>query len=138
MTGIAATRDALEEALDDMPRFPIVVTSQHVPPSLNMMFRNVTGKGRVKTQRYREWCAAAGWDANGKGQCMGPFKLVLTLSTHSRRSNADLDNRIKPVLDLLVTHKVIEDDNRCEAIHASWGPLPAGTAFRAEIWPVRA
>ncbi len=118
--------------------FPIVVESQHKPPSINEMFRNVPGRGRAKTQRYREWCAAAGWDANGVGQCMGPFKLVLIISTEKRRANADLDNRIKPVLDLLVTHKVVEDDRHCEAIHAQWGVTKPGIAFRAEVWPVRA
>lgn len=118
--------------------FPIVIESIHKPPSLNNMFTNIAGRGRIKTQRYREWCAAAGWDANGKGTCSGPFSLVLVLSAASRRANSDLDNRIKPVLDLLVTHGIVDDDKRCEAIHASWGSTRPGIAFRAEIWPVSA
>jgi Holliday junction resolvase RusA-like endonuclease len=119
-----------------MMPYPLVVESEHFPPSLNNMFANVAKVGRVKSKRYKTWIAAAGWDANGKGTCSGPFKLVLTLSTHHRRSNADLDNRIKPVLDLLVTHGIIDGDEKCEAIHASWGNV-LGKAFRAEIWPVR-
>lgn len=133
--------------------YPLVVESEHFPPSLNNMFTNRMEKpnavraatspqgkkpkfGRQKSKRYNSWLNAAGWDANGKGTCSGPFKLVLTLSTEHRRSNADLDNRIKPVLDLLVTHGIVDGDQHCEAIHASWGNV-IGKAFRAEVWPVR-
>ncbi len=117
--------------------YPIVIESAHMPPPLHAMFLNLTRGKRVKTQRYRTWIAAAGWDCNGKGRCSGPFKLVVTYSTEKRRSNADLDNRIKPTLDLLTTQGLIDDDKHCEAIHASWGICREGIAFRAEIWPVR-
>lgn len=118
--------------------FPIVIESPHKPPSTNNMFANVAGRGRIKSKEYNMWVNAAGWDCKRKGQCMGPFTLTVSFNTAWRRPNADLDNRIKPILDLLVAHEVVEDDNRCEAIHASWQALPAGIAFRAEVWPVRA
>ena len=134
---VVGTDPRFKNVNEPMP-YPIVVTSRHFPPSTNTMFRNVNGKGRVKTERYRTWTSAAGWDANGKGTCSGPFKLIVAYSTEHRRSNMDLDNRLKAVLDLLVTHGIVDDDSKCEAIHASWQVIPDGKAFRAEIWPVRA
>lgn len=99
----------------------IVICSTHIPPSVNAMYRNVTGKGRVKTERYKIWQSAAGWDFNGKGKVKGKFHLRVVVSRKNTRSNSDIDNRIKPILDLLQKHNVIENDSLADSIHIQWG-----------------
>ncbi len=100
----------------------INIQSEHFPPSVNVLFRNVPGKGRVRTKRYKDWAAASGWDCNGKGSIAGAFTISIILSRKKRRKNADLDNHgTKAILDLLVTHKVIEDDCLAEKISIEWG-----------------
>jgi hypothetical protein len=34
----------------------------YMPPSVNTIYANVPGKGRVKSARYKTWLKAAGWD----------------------------------------------------------------------------
>jgi Holliday junction resolvase RusA-like endonuclease len=100
----------------------IKIESTYFPPSTNSLFANVAGRGRVRTKRYREWAAAAGWDLQGKGSIPGPFVIDIILSRKKRRSNADLDNHgTKAILDLLVSHKIIEDDSLAEKISIEWG-----------------
>lgn len=113
----------------------IVIESQHPPLSLNLMFRNVSGRGRVKTKRYKEWLQAAGWDFNGKGSHKGPFMLVAVINPKHRRKGSDLDNRLKCCLDALKTHGIIEDDSLCEEIHVRYGSC--SKAFRLEVWEPR-
>ena len=31
------------------------------PPSVNALFANVAGEGRVRSARYKQWATAAGW-----------------------------------------------------------------------------
>ena len=112
----------------------ITITSPHVPPSVNSMFRNVAGKGRVRTQRYRDWAAAAGWDCNGKGKIEGEFDFRLIVSRAKSRKNSDLDNRIKPVMDLLQTHGIIENDSLCQSIQVAYGDCEG---FCVEVSPAK-
>lgn len=111
----------------------VTIQSSYFPPSVNSLFANVAGRGRIRTKRYKEWAAAAGWDVNGKGSIPGPFSIDIILSRKKRRKNADLDNHgTKAILDLLVTHKVIEDDSLAERITIEWGDCEG---WYAEIRP---
>ena len=87
-----------------------------LPPSVNAMYRNVPGVGRVKTSDYKAWerkaCAAltfASWDMPGR-----PYNVTLRFNVNHQ---SDIDNRVKPVLDLLVKHKVIDGDQWVNALH---------------------
>lgn len=87
------------------------ITFQHVPPSTNGLYANVPGRGRVKSDRYRTWANAAGWDL---AQYKGPRfdgAVNLTITIGKLPSNADVSNRIKALEDLLVTHKIIAGDS---------------------------
>lgn len=87
------------------------------PPSVNNLFRNVPGKGRVKTKRYSIWMRAAQWDVILDGNkpmqietLTGPVEISIELG----KSRGDIDNRIKGILDLLVYTHVIRDDSQVQ------------------------
>lgn len=96
------------------------------PPSVNMIFRNVPGKGRVKTRRYQTWARVgqteimiqrAKWPVK---HIAGPVHVAITVQRPDRRKR-DLDNLLKAPLDLLVDMKVIDDDSKIESLSVRWG-----------------
>lgn len=80
-----------------------------VPPSLNMCFRNVPGRGRVRTAEYRAWQEEAGYllASQRPGSILGPYHVIIRLP---ERLAGDIDNRPKAILDLMVKHKITSDD----------------------------
>ena len=98
-----------------------------VPPSVNGMFANVPGKGRIKSRDYKSWIRAAGWGvaaaANWQAdkRPFGPgFTVTLFLPLTMR---GELDDRLKPVLDRLVRRRVRVDDrhaSQVKAVKATW------------------
>ena len=82
------------------------------PPSVNALYRNVVGKGRAKTKLYKTWIKAAGWELDSQGAVAisGPVSIDIAVSEVGGPKTEDLDNKAKAILDLLVTHKVIEGD----------------------------
>lgn len=78
------------------------------PPSVNNLFTNVPGRGRVKSRRYRQWLKAAGWELQGQRplKIAGPFEVEIQVPP----TRGDLDNYTKAVIDLLVRHGVVEGD----------------------------
>lgn len=91
-----------------------------VPPSSNHLFANIPGKGRVKTSAYRGWIKEAGWALQSQRheEVAGPVKVSIAVRRTSGR--ADIDNRIKALLDLLVRHRVIGDDRMVEELYIRW------------------
>ena len=94
------------------------------PPSANNLFVNRRGGGRAKSAEYTDWLLSAGWHLRlQKPQPIhGHVAILAGLERDDARS--DLDNRLKAPLDLLVKHRVIEDDRHVLALAAAW--LPAG------------
>lgn len=83
-----------------------------IPPSVNACYGNNKG-GRHKTKRYKEWCAVASREliVQKRNQFIaGPFVCQIVIDIKKWRKNADIDNRIKPTLDLLQTLGFIADD----------------------------
>lgn len=95
-----------------------------LPPSVNSLFTNVTGKGRVRTDRYRVWANAMGWQL--KAQRPEPVKGHIALEIVCVRKDnrkRDLSNFIKALEDLLVTHGVIEDDAKVDDLRIRYGAV---------------
>src|SRR4029077_20780398 len=88
-----------------------------VPPSINNAFAN-TGDGRVIARHYASWRRAAGWTMQTAQapRVSGPFVVDLDFW---RGMAGDLDNRVKPLLDLLVAHAVTDDDRACDELHVT-------------------
>jgi Holliday junction resolvase RusA-like endonuclease len=78
------------------------------PPSLNGLFRNIPKRGRVKTKKYKAWIKQAGWELvmQRPSAVSGPYDLAIVVP----KTRGDLDNYGKAISDLLVTHKLIDDD----------------------------
>lgn len=92
-----------------------------VPPSVNVLYRNVPGRGRVKTKAYGDWFAAAYRDLRQQCWDRVPGKVVVSMKVCRLGPLADLDNRIKATLDLLVKVKLMDDDRHVVGITACWG-----------------
>lgn len=127
---------AAKEALARGQQNPASITfwTRHIPPGVNNLYANVAGRGRVRSERYREWAVAAGWDANGLGHISGPFTVSIVLCESVRRKNVDLDGKAKATLDLLVTHHIVDDDSLCQELHMAWSEAAGG--MRVTIKPV--
>lgn len=83
-----------------------------VPPSVNGMYRNVAGVGRVKTTDYKNWITHAGTLLNiARPVPFGKARVQIGIMI-PEKTRGDLDNRVKAIQDLFVAHKVIEDDTQ--------------------------
>lgn len=80
-----------------------------VPPSTNSLFFNVKGRGRVKSTKYRAWIKAEllALIAQRAKPVTERASVAITIPKITR---GDADNRIKPVLDLLVRAGILTDD----------------------------
>lgn len=98
------------------------------PPSVNGLFFNAP-KGRRKTIAYRNWLDAAGWQIveQGRHSVHGYVSVSVALVKPDKRKR-DLDNLMKPVLDLLVEMGVIDDDSLVKRISVQWADSGPGCA----------
>lgn len=94
-----------------------------LPPSDNNAYVNVPKRGRVKSQRYRDWEADAGFylmqQTVPKGTIVGAYTLEIKVPEKMR---GDVRGRIKLPEDLLVNLGVTPDDRfafkvSCERSH---------------------
>lgn len=97
-----------------------------MPPSVNSLYRNVPGAGRVKTKEYKTWAHEAQWmlvaqrNQKGKHRCIeGPVEVHVRAYRPGNKRR-DLDNILKALLDLLTNSKTIQDDSQVVAIRAAW------------------
>jgi crossover junction endodeoxyribonuclease RusA len=84
------------------------------PPSTNNLFLT-RGRRRVRSPRYRAWLKTAGWEllAQRQGCIGGPWEAHIVLPNTLR---GDTDNYSKALLDLLVKHRVVDDDRYCRRL----------------------
>ena len=94
-----------------------------VPPSANNLFAHGM-HGRFKTPAYKAWLTLAGHEINRQKPPRVAGAYALTLRFGRTRKRRDLDNCIKPVSDLLVSHSIVSDDALCREISACWVAEP--------------
>lgn len=96
------------------------------PPSTNTLYRNVRRVGRVKTDKYKAWIIKAGWKLKkslSEGKGISPVKGRVSVSISILRPDnrkRDIDNLAKAAIDLLVNHKVIDDDRNIQQLTIAW------------------
>lgn len=133
-TNSEAGRGARVHPAGGVPAPSAVTLEIPCPPSVNEMFRNVRGKGRVKTRAYVDWLGYAGWELRRQRPASVPGRVLILLSVERGSATADIDNRVKAIFDLLVTHGAIEDDRFVVGFAVAWAP-PANRLARVLILP---
>lgn len=104
-----------------------------LPPSANALWL-MRGRKRVMAPAYREWRALAGaqleaqmpTQARARPMIQAPLGVDIGLPLKLR---GDIDNRIKPLLDLLVTHDVMDDDRHVAQLFVARRVVDPGTAI---------
>lgn len=116
---------------------PVPVTfTVPVPPSVNECFRNLAGRGRVKTLKYDNWRAHAVTSIRGQHVIPVAGRVLVIFGVERSSNSADIDNRIKAMLDAIVEAKVIEDDSLVTGFAAAWLPATNGLAH-VQIMPAQ-
>lgn len=104
------------------------------PPSSNSLFANKQSGGRHITEAYEAWKVEAGWLI--KQARLKPIKGQVNISlTVEDRGHRDLSNAgLKSIEDLLVTHGLIEGDDRryVWGITLGWSEEVKGVAVLVE------
>jgi Holliday junction resolvase RusA-like endonuclease len=105
-----------------------------IPPSVNSIYRvsRRNGKRIYKSARVISWIEEAGIAMRGIAKIDGPVSIDIICGEIGARRNRDLDNVIKPIIDLIVQHRVIVDDSAriVRTISARWEPAQSGALVR--------
>ena len=94
--------------------------------------RRKTKAGVAKSPVYDKWIKRADAMLLELDQLKGvkPIPGKFTALIVVRRSNLDLDNNAKCVLDFLQSRNFIVNDKFCEEVTLRWGDAPAGCRVR--------
>lgn len=108
------------------------------PPSANRIWRSTPGSTQPRrSKEYLTWLNEAGWmirEQMARGDCEKVSGRVVVLIGVERESlNADIDNRCKAMLDLLVKQKVIDDDRYVTGVALAWMPRGAKKAPQCRV-----
>lgn len=103
-----------------------------LPPSANRLWVRAQ-KGMRRSDEYTAWLLEAGWTAKTQhpGKVDGPFKVSIHATRPDKRRR-DLDNIIKPTLDLMQHPAIVEDDSDCEQVSARWVTAGEGVTIIIE------
>ena len=89
------------------------------PPSANRMWRAVRGRTILSKQGREYYDGATALAAQRCGETMlGPLSVTLMVTPPDRRRR-DLDNTLKPILDLGTKAGIWGDDSQVVEIHAT-------------------
>lgn len=122
------TRPEVESLSIDLP----------FPPSMNRLWRSTKSGKHYRSPRYQTWFQAAGIEINRQrpGKVSGAFSVLLQLGRPDRRKR-DLDNLMKPVLDLLQHYGVIDDDGLAQHVSIHWSDTIKGAHVVLSKWGTR-
>ena len=91
------------------------------PVSVNAMYRNVRGKGRVKTRKYSDWIFVACLKHGSRDIERVPGKICIHIEVkRPDKRKRDIDNLAKGVLDFLTLQQIIDDDRNVEKVIIEW------------------
>lgn len=117
----------------DLPQLRLIVP---IPPSTNNLYTNAAtgrsyGRTRVKGEKYKAWLNDAGWiiRATRPPTFTRPVRVLVEIDLSRRR---DVDNALKPLLDLLVYVGVLKDDSLVDDLRIIRRGSP--TAAAISIW----
>ena len=121
-----------------MTRQPSLARYQlaHLPPSANHIWRHTKSGKTYRTDKYLAWLNAEGWNVKSQMPSQPKFasQVHITCPMRRPRANADLDNRLKGIGDLLQSVGAIADDKQIMGWNAWWClDLPKGVAAAITI-----
>lgn len=104
-----------------------IVLDLPAPPSVNRLWR-VAKSSVIKSTTYNRWVKSADDMLMELGQLRGvkPIAGKFTALIIVKRSNKDLDNHSKAVLDFLQSRCFVVNDKLCEELILRWGDAPTG------------
>src|SRR4051812_32222866 len=91
------------------------------PPSANRLWRNVPGKGTLKSAAYRAWISKATGEImiqRGK-PVRGAYRLTIVAVRPDLRAR-DIDNLAKPVGDLMASAGIVQNDSMAQSVFVGW------------------
>lgn len=105
-----------------------------MPPSVNALFvqsRMGSRRGRAPSPQYVKWEREAGQALERQPwpECAPPYAVTIAVNIDRR---GDIDNRVKPILDLLVKHGVIAGDQWVDALFVRRDRTVAGCTVHIE------
>lgn len=106
------------------------------PPSANHLFKNVKGVGRVKAAHYDDFVRMGIAAIRRQNVPSLAGNVIVILGVERMSANADIDNRLKAMLDTIVKAGVIADDSLITAIAIAWMPKANGLSH-ISILPVQ-
>jgi crossover junction endodeoxyribonuclease RusA len=115
---------------------PVIIEIPY-PPSVNGIWRGGKGGRHYLSAKYKTWREAAGLmvNAQAKGKRIaGPFSIEIQARRPDKRKR-DIDNLIKPLLDLMANMGVIDDDSECQRVTAEW--VGRGEGVRVAVRPTK-
>lgn len=103
-------------------------------PPVNNLFATVRGGKRVRSAKYDIWRKQAGLEmlTQRRRAVLGPFRVEIAVPYLMA---GDIDNRIKPVLDLLVEHGLTADDSKAMRVAVSRSAEVEPGRMTVETWP---
>lgn len=104
-----------------------------LPPSTNGLFLSA-GRRRVKTPEYRDWITENTWKVAAMEKPTA-FPVHVRIKVCGKvNARRDLDNLIKPTLDLLVSAGVLPDDNVKHVTGGRWEYDPIESEPHVVVW----
>lgn len=114
----------------------VTVICLPMPPSVNGLFSGQ--KRRFRSPEYKAWAMEAGLQLNRQKpvSVAGRVSLLIEVAEPKTKRAQDLDNKTKALLDLLVSHGVIEGDDQryVRRITLEWAPIE-GVRVTIEAMP---
>jgi crossover junction endodeoxyribonuclease RusA len=124
------------QVLTEQAIVPVIIEIPY-PPSVNGIWRGSKGGRHYLSAKYKSWREAAGLMVNAQARgkrVSGPFAVEIQASRPDKRRR-DIDNIVKPILDLLASMGVTPDDSECQMIHAEW--VGRGEGVRVAVRPTK-
>ena len=100
----------------------ITLTLPVPPPSLNNIYINVRGRGRVKSSAYRRWRDSTVFVLRAQHLPIFDARVAVEIVL-PRAIRGDADNRAKACLDVLQAAGIVTNDRLCDPVHIGRGDV---------------
>lgn len=104
-----------------------------IPPSVNALWFNAPGRGRVRTDSYKAWLSEAGWRLREQKVTRIRRPVGLTMLAGLPKRPRDLDGCLKAACDLLEANGIIENDRLIAELFVRWDKTVPSGLVRLEI-----